>query len=100
MNNFYAQYKSIEPYLKKKGVKEEDYGKVAYLQSPEDRAKLVSAFGDWFCERGNKDINLKKWMSAGNLGDICFFSCYFPSQNGIVYHSMQGSHTTWKTGKS
>ena len=41
MNNFYAQYKHIEPYLKKKDVKEEDIGKTAYFQSPEDRAKLV-----------------------------------------------------------
>lgn len=42
MNNFYAQYKFIEPYLKKKGVKSEDFGKEPYKQSPEDRAKLVS----------------------------------------------------------
>ena len=42
MNNFYAQYKFIEPYLKKKDMKDEDYGKESYLQSPEDRAKLVS----------------------------------------------------------
>ena len=42
MNNFYAQYKYIEPYLKRKqddvdapGVKE------SFLQSPADRAKLV-----------------------------------------------------------
>ena len=42
MANFYAQYASIEPYLKKKGMKEEDIGKESYLQSVEDRAKLVS----------------------------------------------------------
>ena len=44
MNNFYAQYKEIEPYLKKKDLKEEDIGKTSYFQSPEDRAKLVSLF--------------------------------------------------------
>ena len=48
MNNFYAQYKFIEPYLKKKGIKEEDYGKKSYLQSPDDRAKLVSVHWIWF----------------------------------------------------
>lgn len=45
MSNFYAQYESIEPYLKKKGVKEEDIGKESYLQSVQDRAKLVGLSG-------------------------------------------------------
>ena len=40
MNNFYEQYKSIEPYLKKKT--EIEYGKEQYLQSIEERKKLVS----------------------------------------------------------
>ena len=44
MNNFYAQYRAIEPYLKKKGVKEEDIGKEQYLQTIDDRAKLVSIY--------------------------------------------------------
>lgn len=39
LNNFYAQYKSIEPYLKKKD--ESQGGKQQYLQSIEDREKLV-----------------------------------------------------------
>lgn len=42
MGNFYAQYMAIEPYLKKKGVSESDVGKESYLQSVDDRAKLVS----------------------------------------------------------
>ena len=45
MGNFYAQYMAIEPYLKKKGVEESDVGKESYLQSVEDRAKLVNLFG-------------------------------------------------------
>ena len=44
MSNFYYQYAAIEPYLKKKGIKEEDIGKTSYLQSVEDRAKLVCCF--------------------------------------------------------
>lgn len=39
MTNFYEQYRSIEPYLKKKT--EVEYGKEQYLQSIEDRKKLV-----------------------------------------------------------
>ncbi|NXM19633.1 SDHB dehydrogenase, partial [Ploceus nigricollis] len=41
LSNFYAQYKSIEPYLKKKDESKE--GKQQYLQSIEDRQKLVTA---------------------------------------------------------
>ena len=37
MNNFYAQYKSIEPWLKKK---EENDSGVEFYQSEADRAKL------------------------------------------------------------
>lgn len=43
MSNFYAQYKSIEPYLKKKDDSKE--GKEQYLQTVEDRQKLVC---HWF----------------------------------------------------
>lgn len=39
MSNFYAQYKSIEPYLKKKD--ETNEGKEQYHQTVEDRQKLV-----------------------------------------------------------
>ena len=43
MNNFYAQYKSIEPYLKKKNteVRTEEFD-----QTPEERSKLVSTSRD------------------------------------------------------
>ena len=39
MSNFYAQYKAIEPYLKKKDESME--GKEQYLQTVDDRQKLV-----------------------------------------------------------
>lgn len=48
MSNFYAQYRSIEPYLKKRDDNEADIGKTQYLQSVDDRAKLVSAMNDMF----------------------------------------------------
>ena len=42
LSNFYAQYKSIEPYLKRKDVNIK-MGQQQFFQSPEDRAKLVSS---------------------------------------------------------
>jgi succinate dehydrogenase (ubiquinone) iron-sulfur subunit len=43
MTHFYAQYKSIEPYLKRKDSKIK-MGEQQYFQSPQDRAKLVIGF--------------------------------------------------------
>merc|ERR1712002_273028 len=49
MSNFYAQYRSIEPYLKKKDAKESDVGKESNLQSVEDRAKLDGLYECILC---------------------------------------------------
>ena len=46
MNQFYDQYSSIEPYLKRK--EEPEAGKESYLQSVEDRKKLV---GVLYCSK-------------------------------------------------
>jgi succinate dehydrogenase (ubiquinone) iron-sulfur subunit len=40
MSNFYAQYKSIEPFLKRKDQNIK-MGEQQFFQSQEDRAKLV-----------------------------------------------------------
>lgn len=40
MNNFYAQYKSIEPFLKRKDENLK-LGEQQFFQSTEDRKKLV-----------------------------------------------------------
>ena len=40
MSNFYAQYRSIEPFLKRKNT-EIKYGEQQFFQSQEDRSKLV-----------------------------------------------------------
>uniref|UniRef100_A0AC11BTF0 Succinate dehydrogenase complex iron sulfur subunit B n=1 Tax=Ovis aries TaxID=9940 RepID=A0AC11BTF0_SHEEP len=47
LSNFYAQYKSIEPYLKKKD--ESQGGKEQYLQSIEDREKLDGLYECILC---------------------------------------------------
>jgi succinate dehydrogenase (ubiquinone) iron-sulfur subunit len=41
MSHFYAQYKSIEPFLKRKDTNIK-MGEQQFFQSQEDRAKLVS----------------------------------------------------------
>lgn len=44
MSNFYAQYRSIEPYLKKKDGTDKNIGDEQYLQTTGDRAKLVGGY--------------------------------------------------------
>jgi hypothetical protein len=46
MSNFYAQYRSIEPYLKTANDDSLVPGEKQFLQSVDDRAKLVSYFFD------------------------------------------------------
>jgi succinate dehydrogenase (ubiquinone) iron-sulfur subunit len=41
MSNFYAQYKGIEPFLKRKDENIK-FGEQQFFQSQEDRKKLVS----------------------------------------------------------
>ena len=53
MNNFYAQYKYIEPYLKKKNFDDKDIGKKSFLQSPVDRAKLVRIYTSFILAFGH-----------------------------------------------
>ena len=42
MNNFYAQYKSIQPWLQRNDEDQLGSGEKQLLQSTDDRAKLVS----------------------------------------------------------
>lgn len=72
MTNFYEQYRSIEPYLKKKT--EVEYGKEQYLQSIEDRKKLVIIAA----------LQLTGWFSNEMISlydDCCSF---FPALKIIV----------------
>lgn len=87
MTNFYEQYRSIEPYLKKKT--EVEYGKEQYLQSIEDRKKLVIIAA----------LQLIGWFSNGMItwdDDRCSF---FPALKIIVLNVnlMYGLKKSWKT---
>jgi len=78
LSNFYAQYKSIEPYLKKKDESQE--GKQQYLQSIEDREKLVisphllSCFEEFCCKHACQEAWLEGmgWgVAAWDAADHC-----------------------------
>ncbi|CAG5135593.1 unnamed protein product [Candidula unifasciata] len=76
MNNFYAQYKSIEPYLKKKDVKDSDIGKTSYLQSVEDRAKLDGLYECILCACCSTSCPSYWWNSDKYLGPAVLMQAY------------------------
>jgi len=76
MNNFYAQYKSIEPYLKKKDLKDEDIGKTSYFQSPEDRAKLDGMYECILCACCSTACPSYWWNGDKYLGPAVIMQAY------------------------
>jgi len=76
MANFYAQYRSIEPYLRRKDMKEEDYGKVSHLQSPEDRKKLDGLYECILCACCSTSCPSYWWSGDRYMGPAVLMQAY------------------------
>ncbi|XP_076857766.1 succinate dehydrogenase [ubiquinone] iron-sulfur subunit, mitochondrial [Brachyhypopomus gauderio] len=74
MSNFYAQYKSIEPYLKKKD--ESKLGKEQYLQSMEDRLKLDGLYECILCACCSTSCPSYWWNGDKYLGPAVLMQAY------------------------
>uniref|UniRef100_A0A673KX07 Succinate dehydrogenase [ubiquinone] iron-sulfur subunit, mitochondrial n=1 Tax=Sinocyclocheilus rhinocerous TaxID=307959 RepID=A0A673KX07_9TELE len=74
MSNFYAQYKSIEPYLKKKD--ESKRGKEQYLQSIEDRQKLDGLYECILCACCSTSCPSYWWNGDKYLGPAVLMQAY------------------------
>ncbi|KAG9332741.1 hypothetical protein JZ751_014840 [Albula glossodonta] len=74
MSNFYAQYKSIEPYLKKKD--ESQQGKEQYLQSVEDRQKLDGLYECILCACCSTSCPSYWWNGDKYLGPAVLMQAY------------------------
>ncbi|CAN0424441.1 unnamed protein product, partial [Discosporangium mesarthrocarpum] len=66
LTNFYDQYKSIEPWLKKKAPKEDEG--VEYLQSKEDRKKLDGMYECILCACCSTSCPSYWWNADKYLG--------------------------------
>jgi len=73
MNNFYAQYKSIEPWLKKK---EENTDGVEYFQSESDRAKLDGLYECILCACCSTSCPSYWWNGDKYLGPAIIQQAY------------------------
>jgi len=76
MNNFYAQYKHIKPYLIKNSVKEEDIGKNQFLQSVADRAKLDVMVDCILCACCSASCPSYWWNGDKYLGPAVIMQAY------------------------
>lgn len=74
MTNFYEQYRSIEPYLKKKT--EVEYGKEQYLQSIEDRKKLDGLYECILCACCSTSCPSYWWNGDKYLGPAVLMQAY------------------------
>ncbi|AWP09291.1 Succinate dehydrogenase isoform 2 [Scophthalmus maximus] len=74
MSNFYAQYKSIEPYLKKKDGAQE--GKEQYFQSVEDRQKLDGLYECILCACCSTSCPSYWWNGDKYLGPAVLMQAY------------------------
>uniref|UniRef100_A0A6P8RZR0 Succinate dehydrogenase [ubiquinone] iron-sulfur subunit, mitochondrial n=1 Tax=Geotrypetes seraphini TaxID=260995 RepID=A0A6P8RZR0_GEOSA len=74
LSNFYAQYRSIEPYLKKKD--ESQQGKEQYLQSMEDREKLDGLYECILCACCSTSCPSYWWNGDKYLGPAVLMQVY------------------------
>jgi succinate dehydrogenase (ubiquinone) iron-sulfur subunit len=75
MSNFYAQYKSIEPFLKRKDSNIK-MGEQQFFQSPEDRAKLDGLYECILCACCSTSCPSYWWNSDKYLGPAVLLQAY------------------------
>ncbi|KAJ8022222.1 Succinate dehydrogenase [ubiquinone] iron-sulfur subunit, mitochondrial [Holothuria leucospilota] len=74
MNNFYAQYKAIQPYLQRK--EEIKYGEQQFLQSIEDREKLDGLYECILCACCSTSCPSYWWNGDKYLGPAVLMQAY------------------------
>lgn len=76
MNNFYNQYRSIQPWLQRKNEKTEEKGNAQYLQSVDDRAKLDGLYECILCACCSTSCPSYWWNGDKYLGPAVLMQAY------------------------
>jgi succinate dehydrogenase (ubiquinone) iron-sulfur subunit len=76
LGNFFAQYKSIEPYLKRKSNDKITKADHQYYQSPDDRAKLDGLYECILCACCSASCPSYWWNSEKYLGPAVLLQAY------------------------
>jgi len=76
MNNFYEQYRKIQPWLQRKNEASEEKGKAQYLQSVEDRTKLDGLYECILCACCSTSCPSYWWNGDKYLGPAVLMQAY------------------------
>lgn len=76
MNNFYNQYRSIQPWLQRKNEAAEEKGAAQYLQSVDDRAKLDGLYECILCACCSTSCPSYWWNGDKYLGPAVLMQAY------------------------
>ncbi|KAH8320015.1 hypothetical protein KR074_011290 [Drosophila pseudoananassae] len=76
MNNFYEQYRNIQPWLQRKNEATEQKGKAQYLQSVEDRSKLDGLYECILCACCSTSCPSYWWNAEKYLGPAVLMQAY------------------------
>ncbi|XP_052893343.1 succinate dehydrogenase [ubiquinone] iron-sulfur subunit, mitochondrial [Anopheles moucheti] len=76
MNNFYNQYRSIQPWLQRKNESSEKKGDAQYLQSVDDRAKLDGLYECILCACCSTSCPSYWWNGDKYLGPAVLMQAY------------------------
>lgn len=76
MNNFYNQYRSIQPWLQRNDEAVEEKGKAQYLQSVKDRAKLDGLYECILCACCSTSCPSYWWNGDKYLGPAVLMQAY------------------------
>ncbi|CAD7014650.1 succinate dehydrogenase [ubiquinone] iron-sulfur subunit, mitochondrial [Ceratitis capitata] len=76
LNNFYEQYRSIQPWLQRKNEVSESKGKAQYLQSVEDRSKLDGLYECILCACCSTSCPSYWWNGDKYLGPAVLMQAY------------------------
>ncbi|XP_016958774.1 succinate dehydrogenase [ubiquinone] iron-sulfur subunit, mitochondrial [Drosophila biarmipes] len=76
MNNFYEQYRNIQPWLQRKNEATEKKGKAQYLQSVEDRSKLDGLYECILCACCSTSCPSYWWNAEKYLGPAVLMQAY------------------------
>ncbi|XP_011209911.1 succinate dehydrogenase [ubiquinone] iron-sulfur subunit, mitochondrial [Bactrocera dorsalis] len=76
LNNFYEQYRSIQPWLQRKNEVAESKGKAQYLQSVEDRSKLDGLYECILCACCSTSCPSYWWNGDKYLGPAVLMQAY------------------------
>jgi len=98
MSHFYAQYRSIEPYLKKKDMSDKDLGKKSFLQSVEDRTKLDGLYECILCACCTTSCPSYWWNGDKYLGPAVLMQAYrwmIDSRDDFTYERLNHLQNKW-----